>query len=69
MRQSILEAAPKYPAVLRGGDEHGSSYGQNIILKGLKGKPANVVVGWKSQDGKTWMTTAYIKEVKFGDKD
>lgn len=69
LRQSILEAAPKYPAVLRGGDEHGSSYGQNIILKGLKGKPANVVVGWKSQDGKTWMTTAYIKEVKFGDKD
>ena len=69
LQKSILQAAPKYPATLRGEDENGASYGQQIILKGLKGRPANVVVGWKTKDGKTWMTTAYIKEVKLNDKD
>ena len=43
---------------------HGSSYEQKIVLYGHKNTPANIVVGWKCNGGKTWMTTAYIKEVE-----
>jgi len=65
LRDKILKAAPRYPTRLRGEDENGASFEQKIILWGLKGKPANVIVGWKTKDSLTWMTTAYISEVKF----
>ena len=64
LQQEILTRATKYPATLRDLDEYGTAYTQKIILYGNKGKPANVIVGWKTQGDKTWMTSAYIKEVE-----
>ena len=63
LRDKILEQAKNFPAALKGSDPFGDSYEQKIILYGDKGTPANVVLGWKVKDGKTWLITAYIKEV------
>lgn len=63
LRDKILEQAKNFPAALKGSDPFGDSYEQKIILYGYKGTPANVVLGWKVKDGKTWLITAYIKEV------
>jgi hypothetical protein len=63
LKDKILENAVKYPSSYRGTDKYGNSYEQKIVLYGNKGTPANVIVGWKEQDGKTWMTSTYIKEV------
>lgn len=65
LQKSILEAAPKYPVSFRGEDQYGKGYEQLIVLKGLTGKHANVVVGWKVNDQETWLSTAMIKEVKW----
>lgn len=64
LKREIINKAEKYPVSLKNSDEHGQGYEQKIILYGKKNTPANVVVGWKEKDGKTWMTSAYIKEVK-----
>ena len=39
-------------------------YEQKIVLYGLKGTPANVVVGWSADNKSVTMASAYIKEVK-----
>lgn len=69
LKQEILDRAAKYPATVRDVDKYGISYTQKIVLYGSKGKPANVIVGWKIQESKTWMTSAYIKEVEGHGKD
>ena len=63
LRRDILKKAAVYPVADKGTDAFGKRYEQKIVLYGPSGKPANVIVGWKHHDGKTWMTTAYIKEV------
>lgn len=64
LKSEILKCASAYPVTYKGSDNYGNSYEQKIILYGKNGVPANVVVGWKEKDGKTWMTSAYIKEVR-----
>ena len=64
LKKAILQSATKYPATLKGNNEHGDLYEQKIVLYGKKDKPANVVVGWIRNDFETKMTSAYIKEVK-----
>ncbi|MCH5212258.1 MAG: minor capsid protein [Oscillospiraceae bacterium] len=64
LKQEILTRAAKYPAKLKGNNEHGDLYEQKIVLYGNKGKPANVILGWINSDTSTRMTSAYIKEVK-----
>lgn len=62
---AIKLSADKYPASQKEQTQHGIRYEQKIILYGLKGKPANVVVGWiQRMSGEVSMTSAYIKEVK-----
>lgn len=63
-REEILRKAPLYPATFKRTDQYGHTYEQKIVVNGLLGTPANVVVGWKVKDGKAWMASAYIKEVK-----
>ena len=63
LKNLILSNATKYPATLKRTDEYGESYEQHMILYGMKNTPANVVIGWKSKDYSTWLTTAYIREV------
>ena len=64
MRQEMLSAATKYPAGLRGTSVHGDSYSQDIILYGLKGKPANVQIGWiVHPDGTAHMVTAHMEDI------
>ncbi|MDO5398226.1 MAG: hypothetical protein Q4G33_09875 [bacterium] len=63
LKQEILTRAAKYPAKLKGCNEHGDLYEQQIVLYGNNGKPANVIVGWINSDVSTRMTSAYIKEV------
>lgn len=65
MLQSVIQAkASMYPAASKGDIGFGEKFEQKIVLYGLKGKPANVVVGWiHKPDGATSMTSAYIKEV------
>lgn len=63
LQKAITSSAGAYPATHRGDDQYGASYEQKIVLYGIKNKPANLVIGWKVKDDKTWMTTAMIKEV------
>lgn len=63
LQDEIVKRAPLYPSKLKLETEHGSKYEQKIVIYGLNKKPANVVVGWYSKDGATWMTSCYIKEV------
>ena len=64
LKKEILERAEKYPSLYKNTDEFGDKYEQKIVLYGNKDTPANVVVGWKVKDNKTWMTSAYIKEIE-----
>lgn len=63
LREEIISKAPKYPATLKGEDVYGKAYTQKMVLFGKKGKPANVVVGWKVDGERTWLATTYIDEV------
>lgn len=64
MRQEILTAAARYPAALRGHSAYGDSYSQDVILYGLKGKPANVRIGWMVRsDGGTHFVTAHMEDI------
>ena len=66
LQRQIEKASAKYPATVKGTNEHGTLYEQKIVLYGEKGTPANVVVGWIKDEaaGSMRMTSAYIKEVK-----
>lgn len=65
LQRAIIERAGKYPAIHKGKDQYGTSYEQKIILYGLKGTPANALVGWiHHPDGTTLMTTTHLDEVK-----
>ena len=64
LQKEILERASEYPVTFKGNEGFGNRYEQKIILYGLKGNPANVVVGWIHRpDGTMSMTSTYIKEV------
>lgn len=64
LQKEIKEKAPVYPVVSKGDIGFGERFEQKIVINGLKGTPANVVVGWiHKPDGTTAMTSAYIKEV------
>ena len=67
LKKAILQLAKEYPSTHRDTSAHGDSYQQAMILYGMKGKPANVIVGWMVADQKTWLTTAMIKKVKHHD--
>lgn len=64
LRDDILARAPHYPATPQDITEYGVRYEQRMVIYGRKGKPSNLIVGWMVQGDKTWMTTAYIKEVE-----
>ena len=65
LKQAIIGSAPKYPATSKGTNGYGKHmYEQKIVLSGLKGAPANVVVGWSADENSVTMASAYIKEVK-----
>lgn len=65
LKKQIIARAPQYPALSKGVNGYGKHmYEQKIILYGLKGTPANVVVGWSTDDKSVTMASAYIKEVK-----
>lgn len=66
LQRQIRKASAKYPATVKGSNEHGTLYEQKIVLYGEKDTPANVVVGWIKDEaaGSMRMTSAYIKEVK-----
>ncbi|MDE7054760.1 MAG: phage minor capsid protein [Oscillospiraceae bacterium] len=64
MQEEIISAARKYPAVSRGKTAYGESYSQDVILYGLKGKPANVQIGWiVHPDGTAHMVTAHMEKI------
>lgn len=65
LKKQIIARAPQYPALSKGVNGYGKHmYEQKIVLYGLKGTPANVVVGWSVDDKSVTMASAYIKEVK-----
>ncbi len=64
LKDEILKKAGKYPSVLKDTGVYGEKYEQKMILYGVKGKPANVIIGWQTNDDKTWMTSGYIKELR-----
>lgn len=65
LKKQIIARAPQYPALSKGVNGYGKHmYEQKIILYGLKGTPANVVVGWSADDKSVTMASAYIKEAK-----
>lgn len=65
LKKQIIARAPQYPVLSKGVNGYGKHmYEQKIVLYGLKGTPANVVVGWSADDKSVTMASAYIKEVK-----
>ena len=65
LKKQIIARAPQYPVLSKGVNGYGKhTYEQKIVLYGLKGTPANVVVGWSADDKSVTMASAYIKEVK-----
>ena len=65
LKRQIIARAPQYPVLSKGVNGYGKHmYEQKIVLYGLKGTPANVVVGWSADDKSVTMASAYIKEVK-----
>jgi len=63
-RNGLASSAAKYPVSLRGNNGYGDLYEQKIVLYGLRGKPANLIVGWLHKpDGTMNLASAYIKEV------
>lgn len=64
LSDEIKKRAPIYPATKKGNSGFGERYEQPMVIYGLKGTPANVVVGWiHKPDGTVSMTSTYIKEV------
>lgn len=63
MKAEILESAARYPTTYKNTDEYGNKYEPKIILYGKNNAPANVVIGWKVDNDKTWPTSTYIKEI------
>lgn len=59
----IMKRKGRYPATPKQVDQYGRRYEQKMVIYGLNGTPANVIVGWIEKDGKTKLTSAYIKEV------
>jgi len=64
LQAEALKRAPLYPVSHVKTDQHGTRWEQKMVLYGKKGNPANVVVGWITDDVGTRMTTLYIKEVR-----
>lgn len=64
LKKEILKNANQYPTIRKETDNFGTKYEQKIVLYENKNKPANIVIGWKVKDNKTWLTSAYIKELK-----
>lgn len=65
LKKQIIARASQYPVLSKGVNGYGKHmYEQKIVLYGLKGTPANVVVGWSADDKSVTMASAYIKEVK-----
>lgn len=65
LKKQIIARAPQYPVLSKGVNGYGKHmYEQKIVLYGLKGTPANVVVGWSADDKNVTMASVYIKEVK-----
>jgi SPP1 gp7 family putative phage head morphogenesis protein len=64
LRTEILNRASYYPATLKSSGKFGNNYEQKIIIYGLKGTTANVIVGWNIVNDVTKLVTVYIKEVK-----
>ncbi len=64
LRKVLKQKATKYPATFKGNQGFGDKYEQKMILYGLKGTPANVVVAWIVKPGDILsLTSVYIKEV------
>lgn len=65
MQAEILSAAKQYPVTLKRSTQYGESYEQMVVLQGLKGKPANVLLGWMVHpDGTAHFVRAHMEEVK-----
>ncbi len=64
MREEILDAATRYPSVLKREDVHGRRYEQLVVLYGRKGSPANVLLAWNVRpDGTTHFVTAHMEKI------
>ena len=64
LQKEIKDKASLYPAVSKGDVGFGEKFEQKIVINGLRGTPANVVVGWiHKPDDTLSMTSTYIKEI------
>lgn len=63
LQREIKKNASDFPVTAKKTDQHGTRYEQLQIIYGLKGKPANVVVGWIVSDNDVHLSSAYISEV------
>ena len=60
LKNEILRKAIKYPAIYKGNNGHGDKFEQLMILYGKKGKPANVLVAWLSDEYGIHLTTTHL---------
>lgn len=63
-RDEIAKIVGEYPVAAKGNNGFGSLYEQKIILYGITGQPANLIIGWiVRDDGVTSLTSVYLKEL------
>ena len=64
LRAEIERIKAIFPVTIKAVLANGITYNQSVILHGVKGRPANVIVGWIVEEGDTHLTSLYLKEVK-----
>lgn len=63
LQKEIIAGSTKYSATFKGNNGRLDRYEQRMVLYGLQGTPANVIIGWGVTPDETKLVTAYIKEV------
>lgn len=65
LQKQLVDRARIYPAKINGQTPQGNDkYVQNIVVYGLKGKPANVKIIWAHEEEKERLITAFIEEIE-----
>lgn len=67
-QEAILKAADSFPSRFKGNNGYGDRYEQKIVVKGANKHLGNLIVGWMVKDEKTWLSSAYLKEIGKGDQ-
>lgn len=65
LQRAIISAASQYPTKKKGNNGFGDKYEQMIVIYGANKKPANMKIGWMTEQDTVKLTTCYLEEPKW----